>query len=261
VILFAVALAVVAPTGDVDVAGSPRDDPPVVRIVDGLVEGDVLTFEVSGFESFSLAQVSQCERADGGGLVGCTNTFPVQFGENGHARFQYKVRDHADCGPSASCVAVIEDADTRAVVYTVFGASAPAKASVRLEPEGPYEPGDLVAVHVDGLEDSSRATVQLCAPECGAAFATNGSPVPLELKSRCPKDEACAVRVLGLSTQDQVIPLAFVAAPGVDYEAMRVVFSIGLAAVLAAVAILLIRRTDWRAPTEAATPALDAAEV
>ena len=100
-ILFVVALAVVTPSGDVFVDGRPHDAPPAVEVTDHLAEGDVMTLRVRGFGAFALAEIRQCQRDESSGaLDGCTNSFPVQFGADGTARFQYELQQPAPCGPT-----------------------------------------------------------------------------------------------------------------------------------------------------------------
>jgi hypothetical protein len=57
------------------------------------------------------------------------------------------------------------------------------------------------------------------------------------------------------------VPITFSLGPGVAYDADRVVPGLLVALVLVAVAAALAVRTDWTKPTEAATPALDDADL
>jgi hypothetical protein len=56
-----------------------------------------------------------------------------------------------------------------------------------------------------------------------------------------------------------VVPVTFAAGPSARYESARVLLGLALGCVLLAVALVLVRTTDWRKPTEADTPELDRA--
>ncbi|MGQ0824303.1 MAG: hypothetical protein ACT4OX_04575 [Actinomycetota bacterium] len=260
-ILFAVALAAVGPTVDVD--AKPIGDPPAVVVADNLGDGDVLRVQVHGLSQHARAEVRQCPRdGDANTVTGCHNEFPVQADVNGDAQFQYQILgDGRTCGPTASCVLVVTDGAKVAVVYTVFGGAAPPAATIRLEPDGPYRVGARVAVHIDGLATGARVGVSLCLPDCRGAVTSEGEPITFELDERCPRRERCRVFVTGLGARDSVRPLRFIAPAGADYDAPRVAVGLLVAAAFAMAAVALVRRTDWQPPTEAATPAMDAAEL
>jgi hypothetical protein len=56
-------------------------------------------------------------------------------------------------------------------------------------------------------------------------------------------------------------PVGFSLGPGVDYEAGRLLAGIGVALLLVVLAVGLAVGTDWTKPTEAASPALDRADL
>jgi hypothetical protein len=61
------------------------------------------------------------------------------------------------------------------------------------------------------------------------------------------------------SVPGAVFPITFAAGPGAHYDFARWFTGLCVALALLGVACLLVRTTDWRKPTEADTPDLDAA--
>jgi hypothetical protein len=57
------------------------------------------------------------------------------------------------------------------------------------------------------------------------------------------------------------VPVAFSRGPGVAYRAGRVGRGLLVAVVLILIALIVAAKTDWTKPGEAATPALDAADL
>jgi hypothetical protein len=233
-------------------------------VADGLDDGDVLRIRVRKLQPGSLARVRQCATRSEG--APCTNAFPVRVGPDGVAFFQYQVRGDAErCSARASCTLVVTDDDgATAIAYTVFGASAPAAAQVSVRPEGPYEAGERVTVHVSPLPPGARLAVafcrDLCAPVRTMTAGSDGTArASIVLATACGRGDQCVIRVTGLATRDAAVAVRFRAGPSARYENWRVLFGLALAATFAAAARSIIRRTDWRAPTEAATPALDQA--
>jgi hypothetical protein len=78
---------------------------------------------------------------------------------------------------------------------------------------------------------------------------------------RCGRGTRCGIVVQGATApaSSPVVPISFAAGIGAHYSAARVLIGLVVASALLALALLLIRRTDWRKPTEADTPDLDAA--
>src|SRR5262245_59818864 len=124
----------------------PSDEHAVaVPTVDELADGDVVVVRVDGGVSGGDGTVLQC-RLLVDGFSDCRNQFPVQFGDDGTATFQYQLVDLGHCGATGACVVRVNDADgdRSAYAFTVFGEPAPPPPEVALSPAGPYELGDRV---------------------------------------------------------------------------------------------------------------------
>ena len=150
-------------------AGEPRLDIPTI---DRLDDGDVLTIAVTGGVRFARGVVRQCT-ATAVGFENCTNSFPVQFGDDGDATFQYRLRDPGGCDGTTACVVVVGDRDgvRLAEVATVFGGTAPPSPTVVLSPSGPLEPGQRVRVDISSLPAGARTSAAFCGSSCGPATA------------------------------------------------------------------------------------------
>jgi hypothetical protein len=60
-------------------------------------------------------------------------------------------------------------------------------------------------------------------------------------------DAACGITVVaGLRVLARTAPVRFLGSAGVDYDGARLAVGLSAAAVLAAIAALLLRTTDWR---------------
>ena len=92
-------------------------------------------------------------------------------------------------------------------------------------------------------------------PRSVTADASGAASVTVTAGERCSR---CGIRVTGAGARDVFVPVRFVAPPGVTYDAAQVALGLGAAALLLLVAGFIVRRTDWRPPTEAATPEMDA---
>src|SRR4051812_3759698 len=88
--------------GDEHLVGAPT--------VDRLSDGDVLVVRVTGGAVGAPGSVFQCRRTVDG-FSGCTNQFPVQFGVDGAATFQYQLTDLGGCGPTGACVVRVDDSE------------------------------------------------------------------------------------------------------------------------------------------------------
>ncbi|HVM01579.1 MAG TPA: hypothetical protein VM263_02830, partial [Acidimicrobiales bacterium] len=95
----------------------------------------------------------------------------------------------------------------------------------------------------------ATAVVELSARPVGAT----GQP--------CRRGTSCGLAAVGEwgLLRTPVATLAFAGGPGPSYDGARLAAGLAAAALLLALAAWLVRRTDWREPTEASTPALDAA--
>jgi hypothetical protein len=248
-------------------AGDPGTAP-AVPVVAGLRDGDVLRLRVDGLRYEDAPSVRQCRWAPDG-LTDCRNAFPVTLGDMGEAVFQYQLDDAPaggdGCGPDAACVVVVgAEQGPVAVLSTVFGAPAPGPVRLDLASDGPHEVGTRLPVVAHDLPAGARVGLAFCSPRCRAVRTVTVAPdgtarATLDLTARC--EGRCVVAVLGAGARGTSTPVHLVAAPTPDHQPGRIAATLAGAALLLAVAWLAIGRTDWRPPSEAATPELDAAEL
>lgn len=264
--------------------GAPFPD--VVPVVDALRDDAVLRVTATGFAPDTTGSVAQCV-ARRAGVERCRDRFPVRFDGAGAARFQYLVSATAGprgCGPGAGCAVVVTGDDGRsALVPVVFGAAVPGPGRVTVAPRRGLADGREVRVMVAGFLPGTRLEVVQCASpghpvseRCGAP----GPAVPVTVgpggrasatfpvrtgavgagRHPCRRGASCAVTVTGVDgpVRAPFVPISFSAGRGAAYDPVRLAAGLGTAAVLAALATWLVRSTDWREPTEAATPELDA---
>lgn len=275
---------------------SARDDnafPRAHQVVDELAAGEVLRIQASGFEEFALGRVMQCVAAS---VVVCGNSFPVQFDASGQAYFQYLVTDefHRDVVGSggcragaARCTIVVEDvgAPQRAEVDTIFSDAAPPAGTITVEPNTSLEEHQEVVVRITRYPPGVSVDVMVCAApavadpaRCGPlsskASITVGpdgagrttlrvrrGPVGTELVE-CARVAACGVAVFSAEVfaRAPVVPISFARGPGASYDEGRLITAMSVALGLLAVAVILVRRTDWAAVGEAAAPEIDDVE-
>lgn len=267
-----------------------------VAVVDGLASTAVLRVRVVGFDAYQRATARQCRTV--GGRTDCGNVLPVQFGADGTAEFQYVVG--ADFAPNGAdgeragtcglgepvCLVVVTSLDTRhrAEVQTLFGATLQRSGTSTVTPSGPYEQGQLVTVHVEGLPPGSTAQVTTCAAPTVSDPGRCGAPAPVATvvigpdgtgeaqlaltrgpvgtrQLPCDQDHACALVVTADAAGVQVpaVELQFAALPGAVYDRERLAIGLLVAAALLGVAAILIRETDWAPIGEAAAPEIDEA--
>ena len=230
-------------------------------VVDRLTDGDVLRVHVTGASEHGRGQVRQC-LASVESYVRCRNSFPVQFREDGTATFQYQVSDPGGCDGSTPCVLVVEDLDDgrRAGAFTVFGGPAPPAPVATVDPAGPYEPGQRVRVDASGVVPGATVTAGFCATTCGPirqarADSSGHAEIEVLIGDRCRR--CVVVVVAGVSSTTLEAP--FVAAPSARYDVPRLISGLVAAAALLLLAWWIVANVDWRPPSEAATPDLDAA--
>ena len=152
-------------------------------VLDHLADGDVLDVSVVDATEGANGSVRQCVRTFGR-VSGCTNRYPVQFDDTGHARFQYQLTDPGNCGPGGSCVLVVDDPDgeRQALAVLVFGAPAPPPPTVTISPTELVEEGDQVRVDITGLPpdrpcESATATPN-APPRNGSSPTCSAGPPP-----------------------------------------------------------------------------------
>jgi hypothetical protein len=268
--------------------GGLRDD-----AVGGLVPDTVLRMEVEGFEGFARARAEQC-------LIGvrseCGNAVDVQFGERGHASFQYLVvrefaagaaADESACrvrGTPCAIVVTAIDGGTKAAIRVLFHDALPPPASVVVDqPDGVHD-GQVIHVDVAGLPAGSRALVVLCAdlsttsagcghpgPEAPVVAASDGTAAADLVASagpvgrqgaRCGRGSTCAVSVVSETSfvRAGAVRIRFSTPAGAAYSGNRLVAGLGFAVALVAFSLWLLRRTDWSPIGEEAAPEIDDAD-
>ena len=249
----------------VETVAVARDDHSVVPtpVLDRLMGGDVLDVSVIDGTDGANGAVRQCTRTLGG-VTGCTNRYPVQFDDRGHARFQYELTDPGDCGPGGSCVLVVDDLDgqRQALAVLVFGAPAPPPPAVTISPAELVEEGDRVGVDIAGLQPYSIVRIGYCNPECASAtlvVADSRGHANSTVVVGAPCG-TCGIAVIG-SAHDTLAPVPFAPALQPSYHPRRLAIGLLLAAALLAAAWRISAAIDWRPPSEADTPDLDAAEL
>ena len=250
--------------GDV-VVEMARDEQSVgpTPVLDHLTGGDVLDITVVDGTAGSKGAVRQCVRTFGG-VGGCTNQYPVQFGDRGDARFQYQLTDPGDCGPGGSCVLVVDDlnGERRALAVLVFGGPAPPPPIVTISPTELVEEGDDLLVDIAGLQPGSVVQVGYCDPECATptrvvADVRGQATSIVTVGAPCGR---CGVAVIG-SAHDTLTAVTFAPPPRADYDARRLMPGLLVAGGLLVAAWRIVFTIDWRPPSEADTPDLDLAEL
>jgi hypothetical protein len=236
---------------------------PPAPIVDGLVDGDVLDIAVSDGEPDARGHVSQCRRKPYG-FTGCTNRYPVQFGDSGDARFQYRLVDPGRCAATEACVVVVADGDFArpAIARLVFNDEAPPPPTVSITAPGPVVQGDDVRIDVVGASPGTDVQVAYCRPRCGAStrvVADADGNASVSIKVGAPCDE-CRVAVIA-GVHETSVDVPFAAAPRPRYDLRRIAAAAAVALTLLIIAGRIRRTTDWAPPSEAATPELDAIDL
>ena len=281
------------PVRPVAMVATAGDEFPAPSVVDELVDGTVLRVVALGFGPRSSGQIEQCA-ITAGRLRSCGNSFPVVFDENGNARFQYLVTATfpltgssapVECSaPTLTCAVRLVSGSRSAVAGTVFGVAFP-RGVVTISPEPTeLEDGSVLTVWARGLAPDTIARVAVCAAPASSGRERCGAPGPharLRVDSEgrgsarlairgtrvgdheveCNQDVECGVSVTS-ATGTPLVPvvgISFSRGPGASYQGSRLAFGLAAAAVLVLFALYLLRTTDWRKPTEADTPALDAA--
>jgi hypothetical protein len=253
-------------------------------VVDRLPESTVLVVNAEGFEP-GTGKVAQCG-VDTEGPADCRNGFPVEFGAEGTARFQYLVSDRVHegerCGTGQrACQLVVlgshGEAEGRA--FTVFHDPAPPPGKVSAEPGGPLADGDLVTLTATEFPPATRLLAAQCPVDiglhpggaCRPAVATRSGPdgaAVFQLRVHtggmdgvaCGPREPCSIRVTAdAPVVPLTLPVTFSAGPSARYDRLRLAGGVLLAALLLALGWYLLRTTDWREPAAASTPEMDRA--
>jgi hypothetical protein len=258
--------------------------------VSGLEPGAAVRVQVDGFDWHERGSVQQCV-VEIGRQTACGEPFPVQFDGDGRADFQFAVRADIAAGGcrigQPTCLLrVAGEAGSRQVSVQTVLVDRLTPGQVRIEPEGPLADGQTVDVIVSGFPPGSTATAVLCAPpeaydarrcsapEPASTFVIDGAGAGRTAltvaagrlgsdAALCGPRRSCGISVVagGGFVAAPVTPVRFSRGPGVAYDGGRVVFGVLLAIVLSGAAVVIVRRTDWTKPSEAATPELDGSDL
>ncbi len=262
-------------------------------IADRLPLNGVVEMRVYGFDEFARGVAEQCIT---GTFASCGNQIPVQFDEDGDARFQYlitndfypSVASAGGCRAGAGrCTIVVRsvNSDTRSEIQTIFIDAVPAPGRIEVTPSaGLSLDGEMVTVSVGNFPPGAQVSAMLCAApsavgeRCGApgaaAAMTVGSDGTGETqlfiepgtvgadRARCFRGDRCGVSVASDSVfvRAPVVPISFEGPIGARYDSARLTLWLSFAMVLIAIAAWLLRRTDWSTVGEAAAPEIDDAE-
>jgi len=259
-------------------------------VISAVRPGSVVQVRASGFRSFEMGVIEQCVNQRGR-PTGCTAAFPVQFGEEGQADFQFELRDTSVpdlCRRGRpTCLLQVTGRDSgRTARARALYVDAIPSGQVHLEPSGPLREGQPLAVSVTGFPPDTLATAMMCAPpwgydadRCGAPGETSTFPVGADGSGHttfvvrtgpvgndgvlCGSRETCAVSVVADESfvAAPVVPIRFARGTGASYTPWRLAAGLALALALFAVAVGLARATDWAKPTEADAPDLDNADL
>lgn len=266
--------------------------PVTYEAAERLTPATVLRVRVAGFRPFAEGRAEQCVTA---ARRECSNSIPVQFGEEGAAFFEYLVSDgfavaarQGRCRAGAapcSVVVTARDAPERAEIQTVFHDTLPPPGRIRVTPRNLLVDGDTVTVEVEDFPPGAGVRAMLCVPPDATGAERCGPPGPTapitvgsdgtgrtELVIRtgavgserlpCRRGHPCGVSVASetVFARASVVPITFAAPPGTAYDATRLASGLGVAALFVALALWLVRRTDWSPVGEAAAPEIDDVE-
>ena len=223
----------------------------------------------------------------------------MQFDAGGEARFQYLVsndflapepvpgRCRASTTPCTIEVRSVanESEAARGEIQTIFGDALPPAGRITVTPATELSlDGRQVTVKVRDYPPGVEVTAMLCAAPAatGASCGAPGPTAPLvvgpdgtgttglfirpgpvgAVGAACLRGDDCGVSVSSddVFARAPVVPITFAAPPGADYDPTRLALGLGIAAFLALLASVLIRRTDWAPVGEAAAPEIDDAE-
>jgi hypothetical protein len=257
-------------------------------MVDRLREDAVVHVLVAGFEPFEAGFVEQCVTALGR-LKTCLGRFPVQAGEDGGVDVQYLLNTSSvpgACvyGRETCTLEVVGNASSRwGQAQLIVGEFHPGQILVR--PRLRLRDGQNVEVAVTGFPADTSATALLCAPlgsyDVRHCDPNSASEFRLDLEGRgatqltvrtgslgiagtgCGPRDDCGVQVVTSAgfVAAPMVPLQFSLGPGASYNGARLAVGLGVAVLLLLLAVIVVRRTDWTKPSEAATPDVDAADL
>lgn len=221
-------------------------------VVDRREVGDVVEVRGRDFDPGASGAIGQC-----GSMAArrCRNLAPVVADDAGHVRAAYRLE-----GPASGSVLLVEIAGQRAVASLVFGAPAPPPPRVRLDPSR--------VLSIDGGAPRSLVIVARCAADARALDdgCHARQMVRLDDSGRGrvriePRrdDGLVVVAAESESVLTEPVFMSGIRRSEVRLEASRTLAGVVVALFLLGMAAFIIRTTDWRPPSEASTPFLDAA--
>lgn len=242
--------AVVGPAAGVDAivrvdAAGGRLAPPTV-LGAASAAGDVVEVRGSSFLAHATGVIAQCD-----GLWGksCRNVFPVETDGAGRVRALYRI------APTRGASTLVVEVDLDRAGARLDGRPQP---SVRAGPDG--------KVRITGLPAGTAVTAALCGPHADAidrcradrrAIADADGLATVDLPGARRGEGVVVLDATGTALVDRVA-VATPAAGGdrqvgteVDLDRRRLLVGLVLAALLATIAAVLVRATDWRVPAEA----------
>ncbi len=244
-------------------------------VADRLQPGTVLSVIAHGFEPFEPGTAEQCAPTIS---ARCFNQIPVQFDEDGVARFQYLVSPDFQNGAApagrcrvgtAPCTIVVRSIDRErwGQLQTIFGEAAPPPGRITVTPaDGLSLDGQTVTVTVRDYPPGATVRAMLCAapaatldrcgrpgPEAPLVVGPNGTGSTELLiepgdvgaaRASCTRGSDCGIAVASrdVFTRAPAVPISFAGRAGADYDPTR------LALGLAGAAILLADRGVARLP-------------
>ncbi|MDQ4133601.1 MAG: neocarzinostatin apoprotein domain-containing protein [Actinomycetota bacterium] len=278
------------PLVEVTVRASGPDRLVPYELIDALQPDSVVRVRATGFGSFEAGRVEHCV-TEIGRLPGCTPPFPVQFGEDGTADFQYLLRDSFAPGECRSgrptCTLRVSGIESgrHGWIQTVFLDDV-AMGRVAVAPPTGILDGQRVTVSVAGFPAGANLVATVCAApgtydprRCRGSDGTaqvrvgpdGAGTVSLAIRAGavgldrvpCGPRHACGVTVVSDDgfVASPTAPIGFSLGPGAEYDPTRLVVGLAVAALLLLAGLLLIRRTSWDRPSEAATPEMDATDL
>jgi hypothetical protein len=245
--------------------------------VGDLHDGSVIVLGLNGFAPDTTGTIAQCVYRDGG-LTSCGNFFGVRFDATGTARAQYQVSLAGLSSPCSSyirpCTIVVDDHHgRRAVGATIFGRPLPAPGVITVSPAIGIRRGERVTVAVSGYPPGVDVFVARCTPSgtwvplaCTRLDSDQTMTVAADGSAHTVVDARGSASRLAVLSEDvwaraTVVRLTFREPAGPSLATRQTVLALAVTVALLAIAAWLGLRTDWRAPSEAATAELDAAQL
>jgi hypothetical protein len=167
---------------------------------------------------------------------------------------------------------------------TVFGGRAPAGSVVVTPAPTALEPGSTITLRLRALPPGMVVSARLCAASAAVDRTRCDNTRASDHSVRVDPSGRATLRVVvperaigrrGVSCDDvpcafvvttesgfvvvPLVPASFADLPGASYDTARLVGGLLVTLALLLAALVLVRTTDWRKPSEADTPVMDAA--